>query len=99
MVNRYIHCTFIVDTGRPFHMTLSPLAMDVQKDANIVVDRDGQGVIHPVWLPSKSGCQVVATPVQHRPKNLIGLRILLLLGLHVDSRTQSHQSDSEELIW
>ena len=48
------HCTLVVDTGRRFHLTISPLALEVIKDVEVVTE--GQAVVRPLWQQSPRKC-------------------------------------------
>lgn len=78
--DKYVSLTFVVDTGAPYHFYLSKKSVKIlQKCGRLLEDDAGReymnilgkiAVVHP-------------TPPSHEPGNIIGLKMIKILGLQI----------------
>ena len=91
---KYVSLTFDVETGAPYHFYLSKKAVKIlQKCGRLLEDDAGReymnilgkiAVVHP-------------TPSSHEPGNIIGLKLIKILGLHVSSEGFSFSTEFTHL--
>jgi predicted aspartyl protease len=81
---QYVPLSFVVDTGAPFHFYLADEAVSILKQGNRLV-QDEVGTDYMNVLGRK--VLVHETPTTHKPANIIGLKMLKIVGLqyHGDS--------------
>ena len=79
MDGMHVPFTFVVDTGAPFHFYLSDSPAAILKKGGRLLSDSGQEYVE--ILGSKA--LVHATPTTHKPGNIMGLKMIKKLGLHV----------------
>lgn len=76
---KYVELTFVLDTGAPQSIYLSPWASELL-GPRILNDKE-LDTDYLIFLKGKSAVHL--TPATHQPANIIGLTLLEKLGLHV----------------
>lgn len=83
---KYVPLSFVVDTGAPFHFYLADEAISILKQGNRLV-QDEVGTDYMNVLGRK--VLVHETPTTHKPANIIGLKMLKIVGLQYHANSFS----------
>ena len=96
--NEFIPMSFIIDTGAPTGLYLSPQARAVLDSINRIKVDDLNGITY-VSISNIGLAVVEHIPAQHVPGNIMGLRLLRRIGLIFDHQTGNFSFPNAPRAW